>query len=157
MTTPSKQTLVMLLREWINKRPGLDPRDYGAGQYDRDGSGWRNYRNESARITEQKHDAARLLQYFENSSMTPESLIEGFKSAYSGRLSLEENEKGFYLSYCTGQYFPTEYRAAAAAVLASAIWYYLRDDYKDCEHIGDEIRKAGKRIFGKSIGNRWFN
>lgn len=152
MNTPSKQTLVMLLKEWINKRPGLDPRDYGQGR-----DGWNNYRNESARITEQKHDAERFLQYFENSSMTSENLIEGFKSAYSGRLSLEENEKGFYLSYCTGQYYPTEYRQAAAAVLSSAIWYYIRDDYKDSEHIGNEIRKAMKRIFGRSIANRWFN
>jgi hypothetical protein len=34
---------------------------------------------------------------------------------------------GKRLDYTTGQYWPTEYRRAAAAVLASALWSYWRD------------------------------
>jgi hypothetical protein len=30
------------------------------------------------------------------------------------------------IGYCTGQYFPTEYRRAVCAVLASALWEYTR-------------------------------
>lgn len=31
------------------------------------------------------------------------------------------------VGYCTGQYFPTEYRRAVCAVLASALWDYVRE------------------------------
>lgn len=32
------------------------------------------------------------------------------------------------VDYCTGQYFPTEYRRAVCAVLASALWDYTREN-----------------------------
>lgn len=35
-----------------------------------------------------------------------------------------------FLDYCTGQYWPTEYRAAACAVLASVLWGWFRSDMK---------------------------
>ena len=30
--TPSKETLVFLLEDWLKSRPGLDWRDYGGGR-----------------------------------------------------------------------------------------------------------------------------
>ena len=151
----SKSELIDVFREWVNKRPGLDPRDYGAGN----GGDWRTYYNQDARMcTQQRSDALVFLNFFERSQMTAENVVDAFEHSFSGRLSLKYDEKrGWHLEYCTGQYYPTEYRNAAAAVLASAIWYYRRDDYKDCERIGDEIRKSMIRTFGKSIAKRWFN
>ena len=146
-----KDKIVKLLQAWIDKRPGLDPRDYGQGR-----DGWRNYRRESAHITEQKRDAQKLLNSVASSQITAEDLIEVFPRAFSGRLELTQEGEEFRLSYCTGQYFPTEYRAAAAAVLASALWNYHREDYKDSDHIGDELQKAFKRMFGEKIAERWF-
>ena len=69
-----------------------------------------------------------------------------------------------YLEYCTGQYWPTEYRRAACAVLASAIWDYWREDIMPprgtefcVPSLGDALRARGKRIFGARIQRRWFN
>jgi hypothetical protein len=63
------------------------------------------------------------------------------------------------LDYCTGQYWPTEYRRAACAVLASALWAYQRDNLKpdpDCRP-GDVLRAHFRKEFGRRIANRWFN
>jgi hypothetical protein len=151
VNTITKENILTLLEEWINQRPGLDPRDYGWGR-----DGWLNYRQESARITRQKQDALILLRAVEYSQITAEDLIKAFR-AYSGRLQLAHNEKGHYLEYCTGQYWPTEYRAAACAVLASALWDYHRPDYADDDHAGDKLRAMFKRRFGRGIASRWLD
>lgn len=147
-----KEQIVNLLQNWIDQRPGLDPRDYGFGR-----DGWNNYRRESARITQQKRDAQILLNHVASSQITAAELIEAFPRSFSGRLELKQEGNEYRLSYCTGQYWPTEYRAAACAVLASALWAYHREDYKDSEHIGDDLRKAFKRMFGASLSRRWFD
>ena len=118
--------------------------------------GWRNYRNEAARITKQREDALTLLRACELSGMNEDDIKAGFR-AFSGRLQLKQDERGYYLDYCTGQYWPTEYRAAAAAVLASALWDYYRTDYKDDDHAGDKIRAMFRRMFGKGIQSRWLD
>lgn len=66
------------------------------------------------------------------------------------------------LEYCTGQYFPTEYRPAANRVLRDLIWASYRDEieantpnnvYKN----GHEIRKAIKRRVSRRIARNYFN
>ena len=80
--------------------------------------------------------------------------IKGATRAYAGRLQLIERDKGVAVDYCTGQYFPTEYRNAACAVLATALWdYALAQGYKT----GNEIRKWARDEFGRGIASRWFN
>lgn len=147
----TKTEILKLLRKWVNQRPGLDPRDYGGGR-----DGWLNYRQESAMITKQRQDALTLLRACELSAITTDELMQGFR-AFSGRLELKRNEKGLYLDYCTGQYWPTEYRAAACAVLASALWEYYRPDYKDDDHAGDKLRAMFRRMFGKRMQEKWFD
>ena len=146
--TPSKETLVFLFEDWLKSRPGLDWRDYGGGR-----DGYAAYRAESRRITQQKNDGLRILAWLERSAITAEEIIEGFR-AFSGRLELcHDDKRGFYFSYCTGQYYPTEYRAAACAVMASALWAYYRDE----NSTGDSMRATFRRIFGNSLARRWFN
>ena len=157
MTTITKETTIALLDKWIAQRAGLDPADYGIYPGARDIAGARAaYRSESRRITQQGKDARALLRAVENSNITAPELIAAFR-AYAGRLSIVETEKGAHLEYCTGQYFPTEYRAAAAAVLASALWEYHRPDVQNAENKGDALRAKFIRIFGKSIARRWFD
>lgn len=81
---------------------------------------------------------------------------------------------GFAVDYCTGQYFPTEYRKAVCAVLSSAIWAWKRDQcmpaptlhhnsetgetlqrYKGLR-AGDYLRANLKREFGRGM-SRWFS
>lgn len=91
-------------------------------------------------------------------SITAEDLIEASRRAYSGRLTLNKTDKGYEIDYCTGQYWPTEYRRAACAMLAHAAWYQLRDDTKDSRSEGrDRIQRAARREFSRAVAQRWFN
>lgn len=133
-----KQTLIACLRRWIAQRPGLEFGNYG------DVSA---YRSEMRSITKDRHHAETLLRSIEwRDSITADAIIEASKRAYSGRLSITEPTPGrFVIDYCTGQYWPTEYRRAVCAVLSSVLWDYWRDQ-----------RSTAKREFGRSIAQRWF-
>lgn len=155
-----KDKIIALLYAWVSQRPGLEFENYGDVS---------SYRAEMRGITHDLHDARILLAYVERVGITAERLREAF-SAFSGRLSLVASDKGMRLDYCTGQYWPTEYRKAACAVLASAIWDYTRCECMPEPTIGADghrlyrgitggafIRKAARREFGSRLANRWFN
>ena len=146
---PTKEQAIDLLRAWINQRPGLDFANYGERK---------SYFAEVRRITGQLHDARILLAAVETSGITASQIMEGTR-AYSGRLQIKEKEGDAWgIEYCTGQYWPTEYRAAACAVLASALWDYHREDIPtETDNKGDVIRAKFRRMFGRSIADRWFN
>lgn len=137
-----KQALIAVLRKFIAQRPGMDPRDYGD---------YRAYRSESRSITQDRQHAEAILAQVEwRDSLTAGNILEASKHAFSGRLTIEEPEPGkFKLTYCAGQYFPTEYRKAAASVLASALWDYWRTD-------GNSPSERGRETFGRAIANRYF-
>ena len=86
-----------------------------------------------------------------------------------GRLRLLDNGT---LDYCTGQYWPTEYRAGACRVLASLLWDYWRGDMPAPDangnfphpgrrgfivsSAGDYLRAKARAELGASIASRWF-
>lgn len=157
----SKETICAMLRAFIAQRPGLEFANYGDVTA---------YRSESRSITKDGHIARDLLRYVElRDSITADAMVKGF-DAYSGRLTLRQRDDGKWeLDYCTGQYFPTEYRRAAAAVLSSVIWDYFRSDIPADEseaaalfkrygvsNAGDYLRKVCAREFGRTIANRYF-
>lgn len=162
--TPTRETILTLMRAWINQRPGLDPADYGFPAYSSEAwkEAHRAYTSESRRITTQKHEAETLLRAVEFSSITAEDLMKATR-AFSGRLQITPAEDGEWrIEYCTGQYWPTEYRGAACAVLASALWDYYREDWsKEAEEKGktpgDMIRANFRRMFGRTIQNKWLD
>ena len=137
-----KENIINALTTWIAQRPGLEYANYGCQKA---------YKAELRSIGADLHDARALLRYVSMSQITGEAISEAFRSAFSGRLSWD----GTKLDYCTGQYWPTEYRKAACAVLASAIWAYLRSGLEG-DGVGDRIRKSARNIFGKGIASRWF-
>lgn len=114
--TPSKQNLLTAMRAFIRQRSGMDPDNYGD---------WQSYQSERRSITRDLAHAQRLLDYVAwHDSITADDIVK----AASRRLTIKpRGDSGWALDYCTGQYFPTEYRKAAAAVLASAIWDWWRD------------------------------
>lgn len=155
-----KEALLQALRQWINQRPGLDPRDYGDSR-----SG---FRAESRQITQDRSDAIEILGAVAlRSYVTADHILQAAQHAFSGRLTITETSPGvFKLDYCTGQYWPTEYRKAAAAVLASAFWYAYRTELCESdraasllprETTGDELRSFFRKEFGPAIQGRWFN
>jgi hypothetical protein len=147
----TRETIIDALYSFARQRPGLEFGNYG------DVSA---YRSEMRSITKDLHDARILLGALNRSSIDAETLKRAF-SAYSGRLSIVETDKGVKLDYCTGQYWPTEYRRAVCAVAASALWDHYRDGFaasaKAGESPGDAIRRCFRFEFGRSIARRWFS
>ena len=151
----NKSKLIEALHHWINQRPGLEPGNYISGWDDT--AGRSAYRSESRSITRDAHDARYFLDYVAiRDSITAEQILDAAKHNFSGRLSIEPDGDGFRVDYCTGQYWPTEYRKAAAAVLRGAIWDWLREGKQKTDD-ADTIRKAARREFPASIARRWFN
>ena len=145
-----KEALLDALRAFISARPGLEFANYGDVS---------SYRSEMRSITKDRHHAEALLAAVSwRDSIKADDIIAASERAFSGRLEIHEVEGSFLVSYCTGQYFPTEYRRAVCAVLSSALWHYWRE----CETFGDDcgadyIRKTAKRELGRSVASRWFN
>jgi hypothetical protein len=144
-----KDQILAALSAWIRQRPQLEYANYGCPTA---------YRSESRDITRDLHHARELLAYIgRRDSIKAEDLIEASKRAYSGRLTLNKTATGYEIDYCTGQYWPTEYRRAACAMLAHAAWYQLRDDTKDSRSEGrDRIQRAARREFSRAVAQRWF-
>lgn len=150
ITTNERDTILAALVKWINQRPGLEFGNYGDV---------RAYRAELRGITRDKKDAEVLLESVSRSQITADDLKKAFESAYMGRLRWDADKRE--LDYCTGQYWPTEYRKAVCAVLSSALWNYHREDYaktaKGDETPGAAIRREFKRKFGSRMAKRWFD
>lgn len=151
-----RNAILQALGAFARQRPGLDPRNYISHGMDREGRS--AYRSECRSITRDLHDVNALLAAVSwRESITAQDLREAAERAYSGRLSIVDTPKGIGLDYCTGQYWPTEYRKAVCAVLSHALWYYWRKDVGGVEHKADHIRKIARRELGSGIASRWFS
>ena len=140
-----KPQLIQALRSWVAQRPGLDYRNYGDPVA---------YRAEVRSIGKDLQHARKLIDYVAwHDSITAEMILKAADNG--GRLSFVVRDDGTVaIDYCTGQYWPTEYRPAVCRLLSSVIWNWLREN---CEYKnGDDIRKAARRELGNSIANRWF-
>ena len=116
-----KEQILDAISAHVRQRPGMEPGNYGS---------WRDYRTESRQITRDLHDFRTLLAAVSwRESITAGDLLAACRDAYSGRLACTVEADGrVRVRYCTGQYFPTEFRRAACAVLASALWARKRED-----------------------------
>ncbi len=140
----TKQTIIDALNRWIAQPPGLEFGNYGNVS---------SYRAEMRSIGRDLQHARAMVNYVAwHDSVTVEMILD---AAGSGRLSIVVRDDGTVaIDYCTGQYWPTEYRRAVCALMSSVIWAWLREN---CEYkTGDDIRKAARRELGQSIANRWF-
>lgn len=143
-------TTIEKLTKFVNQRPGLDFANYGEVSA---------YRSEMAKITRDRTDYFELLSLAFSRIDNLNEVVTDYLKRSSGRLTM--NDAG-NLEYCTGQYFPTEYRPAANRMLANLIFASYRDEiesntpnnvYKD----GNEIRKAIKRRISRRIAKNYFN
>ncbi len=148
-TTTEREQILSALHTWVRQRPGLEFGNYCSGYNDPEGR--KAYHREVRSIGKDLRDAESLLCCVAlHESITAKRLKSAF-DAYSGRLSWD----GTKLDYCTGQYWPTEYRRAVCAVLTSALWSWFREECN--AETGDDIRKAARLELGRSIAGRWFN
>ena len=188
---PLKKSITDALRVFVRQRPGLEYGNYGDPA---------SYRAEVRSIGKDLKQAEQLLRAVElRDGITGEALLSAFR-AFSGRLSCTATRHQYtaadcpgrpcstgcdhiggpwtvHLSYCTGQYFPTEYRRAVAAICAAALWDYIREQcmpaprrigddhgrdvylWQGAEYLsgGDWLRRYFRREFGRSIASRWFD
>ena len=157
-TTADKLTraeLLQRLERFIAQRPGFDFANYGDAA---------SYRADARTATRQLNDARAMLSALSWRDYITADMIRA-KLRSSGRLRLLDNGA---LDYCTGQYWPTEYRAGACRVLASLLWDAWRDDMPAPDADGkvahngrkvwpgDYLRDKARREFGRAIAGRWF-
>lgn len=144
----TKETILDALAKHIAQRSGIDARNYFSDW--RDTEGRKAFAAEYREILREGRDARALLYAVRRSpSITAEDILAASKRAFSGRLSWNDEKQRW--DYCTGQYFPTEYRSAACAVLASVLWNWSE------RPTTDDKRKYFRGEFGKGIQSRWFN
>jgi len=140
-----KPQLIQALRAWVAQRPGLEYGNYGD---------WSAYRSEMRSIGKDLQHARKLIDYVAwHDSITAEMILKAADNG--GRLSFVVRDDGTVaIDYCTGQYWPTEYRPAVCRLLSSVIWYWMRAN--DPQRSGEMIRKTASRELGTSIARRWF-
>src|SRR6267142_886734 len=141
------------LKKFINQSPDLE-----RGNYDT----WQSYFQESNSIKRDGTLARKLLREAQAYPFNAEKLADAFRAAFSGRLQWDGKE----LEYCTGQYFPTEYRKAASAVLSyychavkpkfvpenGTIFYTSADIERAADRAGSHFfDRSAKRFFRSRI------
>lgn len=139
--TQATQRAEMLtaLRAFICQRPGMEPGNYAS---------YKDYMNDYRRILRYRDDALELLGAVAlYSDITPDRIALGAGS----RLFWDADRKVW--DYHTGQYFPTEYRRAAANALASILWDHWRDHYGATRQ---DIRRMAMNAFRSRRVRQYF-
>jgi hypothetical protein len=95
-------------------------------------------------------DARAMLAYVSRSqTITPAMWADAMRGT---RLDYDTATGRF--EYTTGQYFATEYRAAACRLLASLLFERARDSEGRVDR--DKLRTFARRELGRGIARRWF-
>lgn len=139
--------ILSTLRAFVCSRPGLDPRNYISSWNDTNGR--RAYFADARQIARDRRDALALLASMERMAAYDPSILADLQAAASNRLTWN----GESWDYCTGQYFPVEYRRAACRVLSDAFHAHNVRVYG-----GDlaSTRKNARSLFGRGIASRYF-
>ena len=153
-----KEQIIAALYGFVAQRSGIEFCNYG------DVSA---FRSEQRSITKDGAQARTLIRQVElMGSISADDIIKSAQHAYSGRLSIVERDGKIVLDYCTGQYFPTEYRRAVCAVMASVLWDWKRTQCMPAQlptatiratNPGDYLRASFRKEFGRAIASRWFS
>jgi hypothetical protein len=134
----TKETILNLVRAYIDARPGFNGNDY-------QGAPASIYRADYAVALRGLHDGRALLRACALSSVTAATLADALTDAR--RLTLTHG--GLEFTAC--QYPPTEYRAAACRALADALYRHYLPDAAD---------RAGalrilRNVLGARLVSRW--
>lgn len=138
------------LRKFTRSRPGLDYRNYVTSN--RDSEGCKAYMRESREITQLLHHARTLINAveFRRCEIGAEQIVNAARTAFSGRLSYNNDRKAW--DYCTGSYYPVEYRKAVCAVMTMClIQHWFREGFSV-----PQMHSKAVCEFGKQIAGRWF-
>jgi hypothetical protein len=141
-----RSQVLQALEKHINQRSGIDWRNYYSSWSDTEGR--KAFSSERYEIARDGKDARALLLAVATRDISTTDLLKGF----TGRLVYNDGTNAF--DYYEGQYFPTEYRAAACRALVTVLWDYLRNQGYTTR---EQIQKWARDELGRGICNRWFN
>jgi hypothetical protein len=111
---------VATLADFAAQNPGLDPRDYGFDPPYSSPDWHQGYMSDSRTCTSQYQAVKEALRECYLTDVTDQHVIDAAPQAFSGRLEVTQEGDSVKLDYTPGQYQPTEFRAATAAVLFRA-------------------------------------
>lgn len=160
----TRAELLALIAAHVNGRPGFDWHNYGDAA---------SYRADMRTAARQKNDALAMLAAIGwRDSIDADAIRKALQSG--GRLTLSDDGR---LEYCTGQYYPTEFRAGACRVLSSLLWDYWRENMPPPSNdddvsrgvasprykyrgrtmcAGDYLRRKAREELGAGLASRWF-
>lgn len=107
-------------------------------------------------VTERNHECACGIHWAAPVKFGQTQNLSGELTAWCpkcGKRPLISWSQQMRVDYCTGQYWPTEYRPAACRVLAAALWDYWRSSGYDTS---DKIRAMARRTLSRGVASRWF-
>lgn len=156
---------IVELVNFASQNGGLEPRNYydpfdlKNGRRDTYAQGVKAYNSELRSINADWVRFKKALIEAAADRVTEEQVIEAAKSAFSGRLTWEpygkkgEADQGHVWHYTTGQYFPTEYRKAAASVLE----YAAREARRSRPEVAREVESIEDLTeLNRQNGGCWF-
>lgn len=119
----NESSAIAQLVAFAAQNSGIDPRNYFDNWGDKNGV--KAFKDEQRSISEEWRRFKQALQVAAIEGVTDADVISEAPHAFSGRLEWKASRnapiaEGERWEYCTGQYFPTEYRAAAATLLEYA-------------------------------------
>lgn len=150
------QPAIFALVEFAAQNSGIEPRNYYdpadrlAGRRDAYRQGVTAYKSECRSITEDWRRFKLVLATAADEGVSDLEVVAEAPHAFSGRLEW----KGADWDYCTGQYFPTEYRKAAATVLEAAIRRVRRNRPAETRSDIHTIRQL--QALNEKNGGCWF-
>jgi len=141
-------TVIHTLLAFATTRPGLDYGNYGD---------MRAHRADARGITRDLH-AVRELASIARYMCSDQDVLQ---AADGGRVEIttyaNDGGAGYRVSYCAGQYYPVEYRAAVARVLASALWRAIAREVGDRPDACSQIRRRLRAELSRSTYRRFFS
>lgn len=142
------ETVKMLnaIERHIDRRSGIEAQNYVGNL-----SGLRADRREIAR---DGRDCRIMLRYLRRCYQLPADTMRRAFQAYGGRLAYDWDKNA--VEYTAGQYWPTEYRVAAGAVLARAFRLHMTQNVTDGMDKTLFARLCAERELGRGIARRWF-
>ena len=146
-TTPStitKDDILDDLLRFVNRRTGINIRDYAKSCADKDGVS--AFRTTYREILRDGRDARKLIRACRYLVPFGILLLQG-----RTRDRLTYTDRGW--DYCAGQYWCTEYRAAACRYLSRC----YRDALMSQGMTGEQVKQRAKRELGIGIVRRWFS
>jgi hypothetical protein len=147
----TKEQAVSAIRAFVSQRSGIEFRNYQSGDWK---ESLEAFMGDYRPMLRAGRDARLLISAVSGRDAITADAIQKGTRAYCGRLQLVERDGAVAVHYCTGQYFPTEYRQAACAVLGTVLWdWALACGYDNRE----KIQKWARQEFGRGIASRWFN